>query len=279
MIKLAVPNKGRMFKPTVELLKSSGFEPKDFDERRLYVETNLGNISILFVRTDDIGPYIQSNVADLGITGYDIIVEKRLSVEKLLDLNYGFCKLVLAGPKRKKLKDGIKIATKYQNITRQYLKKKRIQAEIINSSGATEIKPRLGLADFIVDVTSTGSTLKMNNLVVYDILLKSNAVLIANEKSLVEKRKEIADIKLAIESVILAENRSYVMFNISKEILSKIIDQIPCMKAPTIVKTSDDSIVSVQTVVPTNDICMTITKLKNFGTTDILVMDIKRVVV
>lgn len=279
MIKLAVPNKGRMFKPTIELLKNSGFELKDFDGRRLYVETKIGDINILFMRTDDIGNYVQSNVSDLGITGYDIIAEKRLSIEKLLDLNYGFCKLVLAGLKRKKLKNGIKIATKYQNITKEYLKKKRIQAEIVNSSGATEIKPRLGLADFIVDVTSTGSTLKMNNLVTYDTLIESNAVLIANKKSLVEKKNEIEDIKLAIESVILADNRSYVMFNISKGTLSRVIDQIPCMKAPTIVKTSDETIVSVQTVVPTNEVSKTITRLKNFGTSDILVMDIKRVVV
>jgi ATP phosphoribosyltransferase len=279
MIKIAVPNKGRMFKPTVELLKRSGFEPKDFDERRLYVETNFDDITILFVRTEDIGPYVQSKIADLGITGYDIITEKKLTVEKILNLNYGYCKLVLAGPKRKKLKDGMKIATKYQNISREYLKKKGIQAEIINSSGATEIQPRLGLADFIIDLTSTGSTLKMNNLAIYDVLLESNAVLIANNKSFVEKKKEIADIKLVIESVIFAENRSYMMFNISKEIISNIINQIPCMKAPTIVKTSDDSIVSVQTVVPTNAISQMITKLKTLGATDILVLDINRVVI
>ncbi len=280
MIKLAVPNKGRMFKPTVELLRNSGFEPKDFDERRLYVETNFGDISILFVRTDDIGHYVQSNVADLGITGYDIVVEKKFAVEKLLDLNYGFCKLVLAGPEKKSFKDGIKVATKYKNITREYLKKKRIQAELISSSGATEVKPKLGLADFIVDTTSTGSTLKMNDLIIYDILLKSsNAILIANKKSVVEKKKEIAGIKLAIESVVLAENRNYVMFNVSKEILSKIVGQIPCMKAPTIVKTSDENTVSIQTVVPTNDISKMITWLKNYGATDIIVMDIKRVVI
>jgi ATP phosphoribosyltransferase len=279
MIKIAVPNKGRMFKPTVELLKRSGFEPKDFDERRLYVETNFDDITILFVRTEHIGPYVQSKIADLGITGYDIITEKKSTVEKILNLNYGYCKLVLAGPKRKKLKDGMKIATKYQNISREYLKKKGIQAEIINSSGATEIQPRLGLADFIIDLTSTGSTLKMNNLAIYDVLLESNAVLIANNKSFVEKKKEIADIKLVIESVIFAENRSYMMFNISKEIISNIINQIPCMKAPTIVKTSDDSIVSVQTVVPTNAISQMITKLKTLGATDILVLDINRVVI
>lgn len=279
MIKIAIPNKGRMLKPTISLLKNSGFEPKDFNERKLCAETNYSNIKILFMRTEDIGPYVQSKVADLGITGYDIAVEKKLSVERILDLNYGFCKLVLAGPKSKQLKNGIKIATKYQNTTREYFKKKGIQAEIIDSTGATEIKPQLGLADFIVDITSTGSTLKMNNLSIYDVLLNSNAVLIANKDSIVKKKKEIANIKLALESVILAENRSYVMFNISKDILSKIINQIPCMRAPTIVKTSDDSIVSVQTVVPTNDISKTITWLKNFGTTDILVLDIKQVVV
>lgn len=279
MIKIAVPNKGRMLKPTIELLKNSGFEPKDFDERKLCIETNYGDINILFMRTNDIGPYVQSKVADLGITGYDIVVEKNLSVEKILDLNYGFCKLVLAGPEKAKLKNGVKIATKYQNITRKYLREKKIQAEIIYSSGATEIKPQLGLSDFIVDITSTGSTLKMNNLVVYDVILKSNAILIANKKSIVEKRKEIVDIKLALESVILAENKSYVMFNISKDILANIMDQIPCMRAPTIVKTGDDNVVSVQTVVSTNDISKTITKLKNLGTTDILVLDIKRVVV
>ena len=110
MIKIAIPNKGRMLKPTISLLKNSGFEPKDFNERKLCAETNYSNIKILFMRTEDIGPYVQSKVADLGITGYDIAVEKKLSVERILDLNYGFCKLVLAGPKSKQLKNGIKIA-------------------------------------------------------------------------------------------------------------------------------------------------------------------------
>jgi len=279
LIKIAVPNKGRMFKPTKELLKKAGFEIKHFNERKLCAESSSGEISILFVRAEDIGYYVQSNVADLGITGYDTIVEKEVSVEKLLDLKYGFCKLVLAGLENKKLTNGVKIATKYQNIAKNYIKEKKISAEIISSNGATEIKPSLGIADFIIDISSTGSTLKENNLVVYDLILKSNAVLVANKKSIVEKNKEISDIKLAIESVILAENKSYVMFNISKKTLRKIIDQIPCMKAPTVVKTGDESVVSVQTVVPTKDISKTITKLKGFGTTDILVLDIKRVVV
>lgn len=279
MIKIAVPNKGRMYKPTMDLLSKSGFELKNFNERKLCSETACGNIRILFMRTDDIDSFVESNVADLGITGYDITVEKETSVEKLLDLRYGFCKLVLAGPKNKKLKNNVKIATKYQNITSKYLSKKNISAEVIKSSGATEIKPQLGLSDFIVDITSTGSSLKMNNLFVYDVILESNAVLIANRQSLVKKKKEISNFKLALESVILAENKSYVMFNISKDILSKIIDQIPCMKAPTIVNTSDEDVVSVQTVVSTNDISNIIIKLKNFGTSDILVLDIKRVVI
>ena len=131
MIKIAVPNKGRMFKPTIELLRKSGFEPKEFDERRLSVETNCGKIKILLMRSDEVGFYVQSKVADLGITGYDLIVEKNISVEKILDLNYGSCKLVFAGPQNQKLVNGIKIATKYQNIANNYLKRKRIKAQII----------------------------------------------------------------------------------------------------------------------------------------------------
>ena len=279
MIKIAVPNKGRMFNPTINLLRKSGFEPKEIKDRKLSIESKCGEIKLLFMRADEIGYYVESNVADLGITGYDIIVEKKSSVKKMLELNYGSCKLVLAGPKNKKLKNGVKIATKYQNITKDYLRKKGIKARLIDSPGATEIKPQLGLTDFIVDVTSTGSTLKVNGLSIYDIILSSNAVLIGNINSIKEKKEKISDIKFAIQSVISAENKSYMMFNISAKILLKIINQIPCMRAPTIVKTSDENVVSVQTVVPTSDTSKIITKLRNFGTTDILVLDIKRVVV
>jgi ATP phosphoribosyltransferase len=279
LIRIAVPNKGRMYKPTIELLKRAGFELKNFNERKLCADTTIGKVNIYFIRTDEIADYVNSRIADIGITGYDTVIEKQIFVEKLLDLSYGNCKVVLAGPKGNALNDNITIATKFTNITKNYLRKKKISAKIIQSNGATEIKPSLGLADFIVDITSTGSTLKQNNLVVYDTILNSNAVLIANKKSMISKSNEINEIVLAIKSVILAENKSYLMFNISKEILKKIIKQIPCMRAPTILNTGDDKIVSVQTVVPTNDVSKIITELKSSGTTDILVMDIKRVVV
>jgi len=279
MLNIAVPNKGRMNKPTMELLKNAGIEPNDFDERKLCVETNYPELNLLFLRVEDIGPYVESGVADMGITGLDTIAEGRIKVEKLLDLNYGRCKLVLAGQKGKELKNGVRISTKFINLTRDYLEAKGLEAEITNSLGATEIKPQLGLADFIVDITSTGSTLNKNDLEVYDVLLKSNAVLIANKDSVKTKEKNISDIKLVLQSVLLAENKSYVMFNISNDTLSKIIGQIPCMRAPTIVKTGDESVVSVQTVVPTDEVSKIITYLKSQGTTDILVMEIKRVVV
>jgi len=279
LIKIAVPNKGRMLKPTIDLLNKAGYEFNNFNDRKLSIKSDCGQLSIIFMRTDDIGDYVESNIADLGITGYDIFVEKQVSVEKILDLNYGFCKLVLAGQKNKEIKDNIKVATKYPNITKDYLRKKKISAEVIYSNGATEIKPSLGLSDFIIDITSTGSTLRENDLEIYDFILKSNAILISNKKTLVEKKKEINNVKLAIQSVIQAENKSYLMFNISKQILQRIINQIPCMKAPTIVSTGDKNIVSVQTVVPTKDISKTITKLKDFGTSDILVLEIKRIVV
>ncbi len=278
MINIAVPNKGRMYKPTMELLKNAGFEPKDFDERKLSVETCYPGLNIIFLRTDDIGPYVESKVADIGITGLDIVSEMGLDVDNLLDLNYGHCKLVLAGPKREDIRNGVRVATKFENLARQYFENKNIKIELINSLGATEIKPQLGLADFIVDITSTGSTIKNNGLEIFDVLLRSNAILIANKNSLKEKEKEIETVKMAIESVLLAENKSYMMFNIRKNTLDRIIEEIPCMRAPTIGRTGDDSVVSVHTVVPTDRVSETIIQLKGYEATDILVMDIKRVI-
>ena len=278
MVNLAVPNKGRMNKPTMELLRNAGFGPKDFDERKLSVETNYPGLNLLFLRTDDIGSYVESKVADMGITGLDIVSEKGLNIDHVLDLNYGQCKLVLAGPAGMEVRNGLKVATKFENLAQQYFDNKGIEVELVNSPGATEIKPQLGLADFIVDITSTGTTLKNNGLEIYDVLLKSNAVLIANKDSMNEKMKEITDIKMAIESVLLADNKSYMMFNIRRDTLDSIIEEIPCMRAPTIVRTSDDNVVSVQTVVPTDGISEAITRLKRYGTMDILVMDIKRVI-
>ena len=186
--------------------------------------------------------------------------------------------LVLAGQKGRELRDGSKIATKFENLAQQYFEDKGIDIELINSPGATEIKPQLGLADFIVDITSTGSTIKNNGLDILDVLLRSNAILIANKDSMKEKGKEIANIKMAMESVLLADNKSYMMFNIRKDTLDRIMGDIPCMRAPTIVRTGDDSVVSVQTVVPTDGVSEAITQLKGYGSTDILVMDIKRVI-
>ena len=124
----------------------------------------------------------------------------------------------------------------------------------------------------------SGSRMKSNGLDVFDVLLKSNAVLIANKDSMKGKEKEIADIKMAMESVLLADNKSYMMFNIRKDTLDRIMRKIPCMRDPTIVRTGDDSVVSVQTVVPTDGVSEAITQLKGYGSTDILVMDIKRVI-
>jgi len=279
MIKIAIPNKGRLLEPTIKLFKKAGFEQKEFNKRKLCLETNCGKIKIFFIRTDEIGSYVESKIVDLGITGYDLVIENKYDVQKILDLNFGNCSLVFAGPKNKKIEEITKVATKYKNISKKYLKNKKINAKIISSPGATEIKPQLGIADSIIDITSTGSTLKNNDLVIYDVILSSSAVLIANKECYKKNYKEIEEFIIALKSVILAENKNYLIFNIPKEVLTKIIDQIPCMRAPTIVNTGDKNIVSVQTVVPNVDVSNIISKLKKFGTTDILVLDINRVVV
>jgi len=279
MLTMAIPNKGVLLKPTLDLLGRAGFTPREFSDRKLCVETDFGEMKFLLMRTEEIGGYVESGVADLGITGQDLIAEKGCDVDELLELNYGKCKLVLAGQEGAQLENGARIATKFGNLAGEYLEGKGIEAEVIDSQGSTEIKPLLGLADFIIDISSTGSTLSKNGLVVYDTIYESQAALVANRKALAEKEAAVNEVIVAVQSVLLAENKSYIMFNISKATLENIMDKIPCMRSPTVVPTGDEEIVSVQTVVPTDDVSRTINRLKGYGTTDILVMDIQRVVI
>ena len=279
MLTMAIPNKGVLLKPTLDLLGRAGFTPREFSDRKLCVETDFGEMKFLLMRTEEVGGYGESGVADLGITGQDLIAEKGCDVDELLELNYGKCKLVLAGQEGAQLENGARIATKFGNLAGEYLEGKGIEAEVIDSQGSTEIKPLLGLADFIIDISSTGSTLSKNGLVVYDTIYESQAALVANRKALAEKEAAVNEVIVAVQSVLLAENKSYIMFNISKATLENIMDKIPCMRSPTVVPTGDEEIVSVQTVVPTDDVSRTINRLKGYGTTDILVMDIQRVVI
>ena len=199
MIKLAIPNKGRICNDIVRLLEKIGLEVPE-NGRKLYVNTNNPNIQIVYVRAADIPLYIQSGVADIGITGEDMIQESGAVVEKLLKLNFGSCKIAVAAPKDKlkssEYTGGLKVATKLVNISKRYFADRNKFVEIVRLAGAVELAPALGIADIIVDQVSTGTTLAENNLEIIDVLFTSDLYLVANTKSMVDKEKEIDEIKI-----------------------------------------------------------------------------------
>lgn len=284
MIKIAIPNKGRMSPEIRRLLEKIGLEVPE-NGGRLYANTNNPNIRIVYARAADIPFYVGSGTADVGITGEDMIRESGAIVEKLLKLNFGTCKIVVAAPNNSKIKtpadyrSGIRVATKLAKITKEYFNSKNIFAEVIQLSGATELAPNLGIADLIVDQTSTGTTLAVNNLEVIDVIFDSNPYLIANKKSLAEKQDEIDEIKVSIESVVTAEEKRYIIANvISDEDLEKVIAVMPAMESPTVSKLAKQGEYAIQSVVDSKDLMPTIRKLKQAGAKDILVMNMSRVV-
>lgn len=286
MIKLAIPNKGRISEDIVKLLEKIGLEIPE-NGRKLYANTNNPNIQIVYARAADIPLYVASGAADLGITGEDMLGESQVQdrAKKLLKLNLGACKIVVAAPQSSAIRSpsdyrgGLKIATKLVNTAKEYFNSKNTYAEIIRIAGATELAPYLGIADLIVDQVSTGTTLAANNLRIVDVIAESNICLIANSKSLAEKDAEIDELNVSMESIITAEEKRYVMANVtSDEELKQVVAVMPAMESPTVLKLAKQGAYSVHSVVDSTAIISTIRKLKQAGAKDILVMNTSQVV-
>ncbi len=284
MIRLALPNKGRISKDILKLMEKIGLGLPE-NGRKLYGNTTNPNIQIVYARAADIPLYVERGAADIGITGEDMIAESQSEVVNLLRLNFGNCKVVVAVPDRSKIKipadyyNGMLVATKLPAISESYFSKRRVKAKIVKIAGATEIAPYLGIAELIVDQVSTGSTLAANNLRVVDIIMESSISLISNPKSLKEKEAEIDSLKIAMESVITAETKCYIMLNVtSKESLDRVVKVMPCMESPTVLQLAKKEEYSVHSVVDKGALIETIRKLKKAGGKDILVMNMSRVV-
>ena len=283
-MRIAIPNKGRLCEPTIELLERAGIRVVDTNGRRLYGKTNYESISILFARAQDIPRYVESGAADAGITGLDMIKEKNADVEVVTKLNMGQCKVVLAVPEKSRIRTlnqlkGSKIATALVNVTKQYLEDKGIKAQVVELSGAVELAPYLGIADGIIDQLSTGTSLAVNNLRIVDTLFESTACFIANKSSLASMRQEIEEVKFSFEGLITAEEKRYVMANVtSDETLKKVVAVMPAMESPTVLKLAKDGEYAVHSVVDEKDLMSTVRKLKNAGAKDILVFGMGRVI-
>ena len=285
IVRLAIPNKGRIAAPIMDLVEKSGLHlAESGSERRLITRTLDPHVEILFARPVDIPEYVANGAADLGITGHDMVIERESDVEELLDLQFGKAKLVLAVHEDSPVTSakelaGLKIATEFPVITRTYFARHRIDVEIVQVGGACEATPHLGIADAIVDLSSSGTTLKTNRLRVIDEVLVTSTHLIANRDSLKKKREKIDEIHLALESVIRAKGQCYLMMNARRECLDAVRRVLPGLSGPTIMDVaSSEGLVAVHAVVNEERVYTLINQLKRAGAKDILVMSIQRMI-
>ena len=280
-MRIAVPNKGRLHDPTVELLERAGLHLVDGADRKLYADTVDPEVTVLFARTDDIPEYVADGAADLGVTGYDQVRESDVDLVELLDLGYGSCRIVLAAPKDGDIEtaadlEGGTVATEFPTITRDFFEEQRIDVDVTEVSGATELTPHVDMADAIVDITSTGTTLRMNRLAEVEEILDSSVRLFARESAAEDSK--VQQVTTALESVLSAEDKRYLMLNAPEDELSAVEDVLPGMGGPTVMDIAGTDQVAVHAVVDQDRVFEVISALKEVGVSDILVTEIERLV-
>lgn len=284
-IKIAVPSKGRISEPSINILEKAGLGLIDKNNRKLISKTFNENIEVMFARASDIPEFVNDGVADMGITGVDLIEESESDVVELLDLRFGQTKLVLAAPEESNIKspdeirNDMKIATEFPVLTKKYLDEKGLDLKIVKLSGSTEAAPFIGIADLITDLTSTGTTLKMNHLKIIDVLLESSIKLIANENSLKSKKELVEAVSTSIKGVLDADRKKLVTMNVKNADLDKVKEVMPSMGGLTISEVlSDEKTVAVQAVIDEKQVFELVNDLRNAGAKDILVMPIERII-
>ncbi|WP_295598319.1 ATP phosphoribosyltransferase [uncultured Methanobrevibacter sp.] len=284
-IKIAIPSKGRISEPSINILEKAGLGLIDKNNRKLISKTFNDDIEVMFARASDIPEFVNDGVADMGITGVDLIQENEADVSELLDLRFGQTRLVIAAPEESSINSidditgDMKVATEFPVLTEKYLKGKGLDLKIVKLSGSTEAAPFIGIADLITDLTSTGTTLKMNHLEIIDTILDSTIKLIANPNSLNEKRELIEAVSTSIKGVLDAERKKLIMMNVSEVDLDNVKEVMPSMGGLTISEVlSDEKTVAVQAVIDEKEVFELVNDLRNAGARDILVVPIERII-
>lgn len=282
MLRIAIQSKGRLYEDTMNLLDEADIKVSS-SKRTLLVQSSNFPLEVIYLRDDDIPQSVATGVADLGIVGENEFVEKKKPADIALRLGFSKCRLSLAIPKAEKYEgsqwfNGKKIATSYPVILQDYLDKNNINAEIHVITGSVEISPGIGLADGIFDIVSSGSTLISNNLKEVEVVMRSEAVLIANRNLDDEKKETLSQIKFRIEAVRNAEDKKYVRMNAPKARLNDIINVLPGLKSPTVIPLADEDWCSVHTVLDEKRFWSIIGKLKEMGAQGILVTPIEKMI-
>lgn len=279
-LKIAIQKSGRLNEKSVELLKNCGLNFENYKSSLISPVSNFP-LEILFLRDDDIPEYVQDGIADLGIVGENVIQETEVEVSYLQRLGFGKCSLKIAVPNNNTIQtladlNGKAVATTYPVILGKFLKKEGINADIRTISGSVEISPGLGLSDAICDLVSTGGTLKSNGLKPFADVMSSEAVLIGCKDS--EKDDLIQELIQRIQSVLRAKETKYVVLNVHRDNLDKVIALLPGVKSPSVVGLAEADWVAVHTVIPERDFWDRISQLKQAGAQGIVVMPIEKII-
>jgi ATP phosphoribosyltransferase len=268
----------------MDLMEKSGLHLLDKGERKLISRTPDPHIEVLFARPIDIPEYVANGAADLGITGRDMVHERKADVDELLDLRFGNATLVVAVKEEDPAKGigdlaGKKIATEFPVITEDLFRKEQIPVTVVPVGGACEVTPYLGIADAILDISSSGDTLRSNRLRVIRNVLETSTILIGNRDAKASKADKIEEIVLALESVIRARGQCYLMMNAKRSCLEEITNVLPGLSGPTVMEVAScDDLVAVHAVVSEDRVYRLINRLKRAGARDILVMSIERMI-
>ncbi len=279
-LRIAIPNKGRLMDPIVLLLRDAGLVFAD-TSRALFARVEDHPIDILSVRTDDIAEFVADGVADLGITGANLLVEAEVDLPIELSLGFGRCRLEAAVPLAHPATsladlDGLRIATSHPASARRLLAERGVQVEIVGVSGAVEVAPRLGLADAIVDLVSSGSTLVMNGLRPVGELLRSEAVIVGR-KEWDPERRALADELLMMLGAVLAGRRvKYLMMNAHVDDLPAIEAILPGLESPSVIPLAQTGMVAVHAVVGSAEVSSLLPRLKGAGASGLLVVPVEK---
>ncbi|MFD2581147.1 ATP phosphoribosyltransferase [Pedobacter vanadiisoli] len=279
-LKIAIQKSGRLNEKSVEILKNCGLAFENYKSSLISTVTNFP-LEILFLRDDDIPEYVQDGIADLGIVGENVIVETKAEVDYLQKLGFGKCTLKIAVQATSTIQNltelnGKAIATSYPVILEKFLTENGVKSDIRTISGSVEIGPGLGLSDAIFDIVSTGGTLKSNGLKPFADVMQSEAVLIGNKS--VAGNPEVEELLQRIRSVLSAKSNKYVVLNVSKDNLQKVVDLLPGVKSPTVVPLFEPNWVAVHSVIAEADFWDKINNLKAAGAEGILVMPIEKII-
>lgn len=282
MLRIAVQSKGRLYDETMDLLSEAGIKLTAV-KRSLLVPSRNFPVELLFLRDDDIPDSVATGTADLGIVGYNEVLEKQRDVTVIKKLGFSRCRISLAVPNSARYDglqwfNGKKIATSYPVILSKFFRDNNISAELHEISGSVEIAPSIGLADAIFDIVSSGSTLVSNNLKEVEKVIDSEAVLIGGKALDAEKQEVLDELLFRFEAVKAASGKKYILMNVPRTQLDTVLQILPGIKSPTVLPLADKDWCSVHTVLEEKFFWEIINRLKAAGAEGILVLNIEKMV-